>query len=246
MKRTTAITLLYTGVVFFSAIVIGGGFLVRSLEKRKRLANAPLVVNSGAARPDVFFKIGKDFLATNQDKHQVKLSDLRGKVWIAAEFFAVCPRCMTRNGAELRSIYDQFRNNPDFHIACISVDPENDSPAKLGDYAKALGAETKNWWFLNGGATKPTHDYLTNELKFFSIRERLDDLDIQANGRYDHDLSLMLINRDFEVVGKWPLASARSDEAMKNDPTQYERIKDELYTRIRAELAKPKALKSNE
>ena len=130
------------------------------------------------------------------------------------------------------------RSHPDFHIVCISVDPENDKKEKLADYAQALGAESKNWWFLNAGEAKATHDYLEKELKFFGIRERKDPADIEANGRYAHDLGFLLVDREYRVIGKWPLADARSEEARKRDPQLYQKLKDELFQRIHEELEK--------
>ena len=70
-------------------------------------------------------------------------------------------------------------------------------------------------------------------MKFFKIKQRIDPADIESNGRYAHDLGLALVNKNFEVVGKWPLADAR-----KTDPALYETLKREMYEKIRAELAK--------
>jgi protein SCO1/2 len=235
MKRNTTITLFYTGVAVISASIIGTAFYLRSQMPKPDMA---AIVDAGRTTAPEWFEIKKDLAAINQEGKDIKLSDLRGKVWIAAEFFAVCPHCAVRNGEELRKIYDEFRNHPDFHIVCISVDPENDKKEKLADYAQALGAESKNWWFLNAGEAKATHDYLEKELKFFGIRERKDPADIEANGRYAHDLGFLLVDREFRVVGKWPLADARSEEARKRDPQLYQKLKDEMFKRIHAELDK--------
>lgn len=235
MKRNTTIALFYTGVAVISASIIGTAFYLRSQLPKPDMA---AIVDAGRTTTPEWFEIGKDLNAVNQDGKNVKLSDLRGKVWIAAEFFAVCPHCAVRNGEELRKLYDEFRSHPDFHIVCISVDPENDKKEKLSDYAQALGAETKSWWFLNAGDAKATHDYLEKELKFFGIRERKDPADIEANGRYAHDLGFLLVDREFRVIGKWPLADARSEEARKRDPQLYQKLKDELFQRIHAELEK--------
>lgn len=236
MNRTAKISLLYTGVAVISIGILATSFWLR----RQHDAKFPeqVAVNQGSEASGPWFEIGKDLNATNQDNQQVKLSDLRGKVWVVAEFFAICPHCAVRNGSELRAIYDEFKNHPDFHIVCVSVDPETDKPEKLVDYAKALGAETKNWWFLNAGEAKKTHEYMEQQLKFFGIRERTDPLDIEANGRYQHDLGFILVDRDFRVIGKWPLAEARSEEAKKTDPQLYDRLKADLYSKIRSELDK--------
>lgn len=235
MTRKTTITLFYTGVAVISAAILATAFYLRSRLPQPDMA---AIVDTGRSTAQEWFEIKKDLSAVNQEGKSVKLSDLRGKVWIAAEFFAVCPHCAVRNGEELRKIYDEFRGHPDFHIACISVDPDNDRQEKLADYAKALGAETRNWWFLNAGEAKATHAYLEEELKFFGVRERTDPADIEANGRYAHDLGFLLVDREFRVIGKWPLADARSPEARERDPQLYQKLKDELFARIRAELEK--------
>lgn len=235
MKRNTTIALFYTGVAILCV-----GIVSLAMWLRPGLSTpyqAP-VIDTGKETPPQWFEIAKDLAAVNQDNQQVKLSDLRGKVWVVAEFFAICPHCAVRNGEELRKLYDEFGKHPDFHITCISVDPENDKQEKLADYAKALGADSKNWWFLNAGDAKTTHEYLEKELKFFGIRQRTDPLDIEANGKYAHDLGFILVDRDFKVIGKWPLADARSEEGKKLDPNLYQKLKDELFARIRAELEK--------
>jgi protein SCO1/2 len=233
MKRTTTIALFYTGVAIVSIAIVSIAFYLRSQLPKPDMA---AIVNAGKETVPRWFDIAKDLTAINQDGRTVKLSDLKGKIWIAAEFFAVCPHCAVRNGEELRKIYDEFKNHPDFQIVCISVDPENDHQEKLADYAKALGADTRNWWFLNAGDAKATHQYLEQELKFFGIRERKDPVEIETNGRYSHDLGFLLVDRDFRVVGKWPLADARSEEARQRDPELYGQLKKELFDRIRMEL----------
>lgn len=236
MKRNTTIALFYTGVAALSI-----GIVAIAMSLRPGLTNTyqqPPAIDMGKTTVTEWYPIEKDLNAVNQDNQAVKLSDLRGKVWIVAEFFAICPHCAVRNGEELRKIYDEFKDHPDFHITCVSVDPDNDKHEKLSDYAKALGAETKNWWFLNAGEAKATHEYLEKELKFFGVRERTDPVDIEANGKYAHDLGFILVDRDFKVIGKWPLADARSEEAKQRDPELYQKLKDELYKRIRTELEK--------
>ncbi len=237
MSRKTTIALFYTGVAVISIAILALAFFIRSKMPRPDL---PPIVNYGKEESTRWFEIGRDLDATNQEGRQVKLSELKGKVWVVAEFFAICPHCAVRNGEELRKIYDEFRNHPDFHIVCVSVDPENDKVEQLADYGKALNADPKNWWFLNAGDAKTTHEYMEKELKFFAIKERTDPVDIETNGRYSHDLGFLLVDRDFRVVGKWPLADARSEQARQTDPKLYERLKKEMFDRIRTELDQKK------
>lgn len=234
MSRKLTITIFYTGIALFSALIL---FIAWSLRPGlTKSYEPPIAVDTGKVEASEWFGIQRDFAGINQEGDEVSLFDLRGKVWLLGQFFAVCPHCAVRNGTEMRAIYDEFRDHPDFHVVCITVDPDEDDQEKLSDYAAALGAETRNWWFINSGDEEATHKYLEKELGFFGIRERTDPLDIQANGRFAHDLGLMVVNRDLEVIGKWPLADARTPEAEERDPGLYERLKGEILERIRVEL----------
>ncbi|HEY1123607.1 MAG TPA: SCO family protein [Haloferula sp.] len=194
--------------------------------------------STGAEKVETFFPIEKDFTGVEQTGKQVKLSDLKGKVWLVAEFFAVCPHCAVRNGQELKSLFDQFKDHPDFHMACISVDPTTDTPERLVEYSKALGADPAQWWFMSHPNEKETHDYLEKELKFIRVQERKDPADAEANGRFQHDMSITLVDREWNVIGKWNLYGAKSEEGRKQDPEAYERMKGELLSRLTEELEK--------
>lgn len=236
LTRTSTIVTFYAAIALLSVSIVGLAFYLRSGIPEPDLSK---IIGSGRTETDSWFEIGNDLEGYQQEGTHVKLSDLRGKVWIAAEFFAVCPHCAVRNGEELRKLYDEFQSHPDFHIVCITVDPENDTREKLDEYSEALSADPSRWWFMNAGDTGKTHEYLENELKFLGIRERTDPVDIETNGRYAHDLGFLLVNRDMQVVGKWPLADARSEEARQRDPDLYDQLKSEMFNRIRVELAKP-------
>lgn len=233
MKRKSSIVVFYVAIALFSAAILAVAFYIRSEMPEPEL---PPLVDTGGDSAGDWFTIERDLAGTNQDGEAVKLSDLRGKVWVVAQFFAVCPHCAERNGAELRELYELYKDHPDFHIVCITVDPDTDGVEKLSDYAGSLGAETEDWWFVNAGGEAETHAYLEKELKFFGIRERTDPLEIEAQGRFSHDLGFMLVNRDFTVVGKWPLAEARSEQARELDPELYDKLKKDMHSRIRHEL----------
>lgn len=235
MKKKSTLVFFYLGVAVLAAAILSIAFFVRSRLPRPEL---PPMIETGGDSMQQWFPIERDFAAINQDGEAVKLSDLRGKVWVIAQFFAVCPHCAERNGAELRELYDIFKDHPDFHIVCITVDPKTDDVARLSDYASSLGAETDNWWFLTAGDEAATHQYLENELKFFGIRERTDPLEVEAHGRFSHDLGFLLVDRDFQVIGKWPLAEARSEQARQIDPNLYEVLKKDMHSRVREELDK--------
>lgn len=230
MNQTSKIVGIYAATIAVSAAILYAAFWVRDgiIEREK-----PFVVNTGAEKQETLFPIGSDLEATNQAGEVVKLSDLKGKVWVVGEFFAICPHCALRNGQELRELLNEFSSDPNFHMVCVSIDPETDNLERLKDYAGALNADPKQWWFLTTGDNAKAHAYMEGTLKFFKVKERTDPADIESNGKYAHDLGLALVNKNYEVVGKWPLADAR-----KTDPALYESLKQDMYQKIRKELAK--------
>jgi len=235
MNKKTTLILFYSGVAVVCAAILALVNFVILPGLKSKGAETNDFTNVGQQRDEKWFSIGKDLVATNQAGEKVKLSDLRGKVWVVAEFFAVCPHCAVRNGKELREIYEAFGDHPDFQIVCISVDPQQDDVEKLKDYAEALGADSKNWWFLNAGDEKSTHEYLEQTLKFLGVRERTDPAQIEANGRFEHDMGILAVNRDFSTFGKWDLAFQRSE---LGTPEGYKAVKATMMERLRAELDK--------
>jgi len=230
MSERTKIALIYGVVALLSAGVIGTAVYLRSRLPKPEAGGE--IVAAGRADPGAWFDIASDLEATNQAGERVKLSNLRGKAWVVAEFFAVCPKCAVRNGSDLREIYDEFKGDPGFHMVCITVDPEADTVEKIGEYASALGADVSNWWFLTGERGQ-LHRYLTNELKFLDIRERSDPDEIEQLGRYVHDMGLMVVDRDWRVIGKRDLAWAREEGGAGT----YDEWKQDLKQRIRGALA---------
>lgn len=233
MNRKAQLVLIYSIVIGLSLAMV---FFFNKLGDQVPEADMPLVSDAGREEVEEMFLIEKDIDLTNQEGEAVKLSDIKGEVTLISEFFAVCPHCAVRNGKEMVEIYKQFGSHPDFRIVCISVDPETDHVEQLKAYGDALGADSKNWWFARGESEEEVHDYLENTLKFFKIKRWRNPVDIASNGKYAHDMGFLLVNRDFEVIGKWPLVDARSDQAVERDPGLYGRLKLEMYDRIREEL----------
>ncbi len=238
MTKKTTIVLFYCGVAVVCAAILAIVNLLIVPRIKAKGQEAELFTNIGHTEEKSWFPIAKDLTGTIQTGEEVKLSDLRGKVWVVVEFFAVCPHCAARNGAEVKRIYEEFKDHPDFQVVCISVDPTEDNTEKLSDYASALGAEAEDWWFLNAGDEQTTHDYLEHTLGFLGIRERTDPEDIEANGRFKHDMGILLVNRDFNVIGKWPLTDERDAEEKKLNPELFEARKADLMRAIRTELEK--------
>jgi cytochrome oxidase Cu insertion factor (SCO1/SenC/PrrC family) len=224
MSDKTKIITIYGLVVLISAVVIGSAMWIRSA--RKAAFGKAIAVDVGRESPAVLMTLKKDLTATNQEGREVSLSELRGKVWIAMQFFANCPQCAKRNYEDVTKLYAAFRDDPNFHLVCITVDPDTDGVEELQAYAEALDADSSNWWFLTG-SREELHAYMGQELKFMDIRERTDPASIAAEGRYAHDLGLEIFGPGWNMLDKADLAFAA---------TQGQAAHDKLYEEVRARI----------
>ncbi|MEM9238237.1 MAG: SCO family protein [Verrucomicrobiota bacterium] len=236
MKGKSQLVLIYGIVGVLSLVMI---LLFRNVGAGFPEAEMPLILDAGKEEVGPLYTVQEDIEITNQAGETVSFKEsLEGKVTIIAEFFAVCPHCAVRNGKELGEIYRQFGDHPDFRIICISVDPETDGIEQLKAYGEALEADPKNWWFVRAESEAEVHRYLEEELKFFKIKRWVNPIDIASNGQFSHDMDFIVIDRDLQAIGKWPLVGARSPAESERDPGRYGREKMEMFEAIREELDK--------
>ena len=81
----------------------------------------------------------KPFSFTNQDGKPVGNREIDGKVYVTEFFFTTCKSICPRMNANMRRVYDKFKDNPDFMIISHTCMPETDSVPVLKSYeAKML------------------------------------------------------------------------------------------------------------
>lgn len=79
-------------------------------------------------------------------------ADLAGSVYIASFFFTRCPSIcplLMHNVRKLQEGLDAHEITG-IRLVSITVDPENDTPEVLADYARNLKADPARWTFLTG------------------------------------------------------------------------------------------------
>jgi cytochrome oxidase Cu insertion factor (SCO1/SenC/PrrC family) len=89
-----------------------------------------------------------DFSLTERSTRTVTKRDLDGKLWVADFIFThcggICPT-MSENMEKL-----QARLPKEVMLVSFSVDPQNDTPEVLTEYAKRYNADPERWLFLTG------------------------------------------------------------------------------------------------
>jgi protein SCO1 len=130
-----------------------------------------------------------DFSLINQNGRTVKLSDLKGQVWVADFFFSHCKGAcpmMAKNMAELQHLL----SGSGLRLVSITVDPERDTPERLKEYAELTGAKEESWLFLTGDKAK----IIDLSVKGFRLSASPDD-------PTTHSQRLVLVDREGHIRG---------------------------------------------
>ncbi len=90
------------------------------------------------------------FLLVESSGRPVGLKDLQGKVWIADFFFTTCPGPCPRMSARMAELQKALSGQEAVRFVSITVDPANDTPQILAEYADRFQARKDRWFFLTG------------------------------------------------------------------------------------------------
>ncbi len=133
-----------------------------------------------------------DFALTERDGRTVRKADLAGKVWVAGFAFTRCTGPCPQVTGTMAQLQDELRNEPDFRLVSVSVDPEHDTPAVLTNYARAFAADATRWCFLTG----PREDVDRLVIDSFHLGVQ------RADGQQvTHSTKLALVDRTGHVRG---------------------------------------------
>lgn len=77
---------------------------------------------------------------------------LIGKVWVANFIFTTCHGPCPRMTAQMKKLQALTKDMADVNLVSFTIDPENDTPPALAEYAKTHSADPERWHFLTGPA----------------------------------------------------------------------------------------------
>jgi protein SCO1/2 len=138
------------------------------------------------------------FSLVDQSGRTTTAETFRGRPWAAAFMFTRCP---TICPAVTRAMRDVQLHASEFgvplHLVSFTVDPDNDTPAVLRDYATRFHADLETWTFLTGdyNVVKTTAE---NGFKM-ALSGRADPS--QAHFGITHGSHLVLVDRNLKIRG---------------------------------------------
>ncbi len=100
-----------------------------------------------------------DFSLTERNGRNVQLSDMQGKVWIADFIFTSCHEVCPEMTIRMNALQSSLRDDDRVRLVSFSVDPEQDTPGVLAEYANRNNFR-QNWLFLTGDE-KQIHQLVT-------------------------------------------------------------------------------------
>ena len=92
----------------------------------------------------------KPFHFTTQDGLMFTDKDMLGKVCVVEYFFTTCKGICPRMNANMKTVYEQFKDEPNFMIVAHTCNPGTDSAARLKVYADSMKINTQKWVLLTG------------------------------------------------------------------------------------------------
>ena len=193
-------------IVFFFLLVIGFYITMSSL-----------IPGFGKSKLEPIGRV-LPFSFTNQDGREVTEKDVAGKIFVAEYFFTTCKSWCPIMHANMKLVYEQFKNEKDFLILSHTSDPATDSAARLKKYADSLNVDTEKWIFLTGTKDSlykqarysykiddPHNNPLSNEVdflhsQFFSLVDRKGVVRRIYEGNVRNDVERMI--KEIEVLLK--------------------------------------------
>jgi cytochrome oxidase Cu insertion factor (SCO1/SenC/PrrC family) len=171
------------------AIMIAGGLLV--LRAYETWAAKQAV----DTRPAIIHRIQKerDLRLLRQDGKTADLFDLRGKVFVLNVLSLRDPQTAARSMAVMKRLAEKHAGDEDFRLVTLVIDPlpAEQLHATLAKTSETHGMTLPQWW-MGGNEPGTLHKFIKNELKA-SVYPN------EANGQWDYDPAIVLIDRDGHV-----------------------------------------------
>lgn len=150
--------------------------------------------NWKAKSPSISFV--KPFSFTAQNGNLFTEKDMAGKVCVVNYFFTTCKGICPRMNNNMRTIYDAFKDEPDFMIVSHTCDPERDSASVLKHYADSLKADPTKWVFLTG-----RKDSLYNQARVSYLLDDPKNNVVDINDQFLHTQFFALVDKNGDVRG---------------------------------------------
>lgn len=201
--------------IIFPALVLLTG-LIASCTNNKTLPiygnrEAKVVTAAdGSQKVDTIYQTIPAFSLLNQDSTLINQDQFKGKVYVADFFFTSCTTICPTMHRNLKTVYEQYKDNPEVMFLSHTIDFKYDKPSVLKKYVQKLGVDGNKWQFVYGNKEEvyrlAEHDYLV------AVQE-----DSTARDGYIHQGWLVLIDKEKRMRGAYDGTKTDQVEQLKKD-----------------------------
>ncbi len=132
------------------------------------------------------------FVLKDQNNKSISNANYAGKVYVVEFFFTTCPSICPIMNKNMVGLQNDFFGNPNFGIASISINPENDTAEVLKEHAKKIGANSPNWHFLTGDK-KYIYELANKGFNLYAGENS------KVNGGFEHSGLFALIDKNGKI-----------------------------------------------
>lgn len=145
------------------------------------------------------------FKLTDQTGQPFNSKILEGKIWVADFMYTNCPGPCPRMASRMHQVQEATSKEPGVEFVSFTVDPVNDTPAVLTQYAKEHGASPTRWHFLTGPV--PTlHQLCRYAFKLGNV-----------DGSLEHSTKFVLVDGRFQIRGYYDSFDPDSIKQLETD-----------------------------
>lgn len=193
-------------------------FTIRPSEEKELPVINPVDVNAEMVDRDLVRKgIGHtigDFTFTDQNNRPFGLKDVKGKVFVAEYFFTNCATICPKMTAQMERVQQRFRGNKNFAILSFTVDPANDTVARMAEYAKLHKADNSQWHFLTG---EQEDLYRVARRSFFVLKPAEAQNQGDVGSDFIHTNNFVLIDQQLRIRGYYDGTSEEDVDILMHD-----------------------------
>lgn len=159
-----------------------------------------------------------EFEAITESGEAFNVSDLEGHWWVADFVFTNCTTVclpMTTNMVKLQGMLED-EGLDDVKLVSFSVDPENDTPEVLSEYAEEYGADLDRWTFLTGYDFEDIEQYSIDTFKNWVAPPP------EGDDQVEHGTAFFLIDPNGNIQSHY---TGTKEEQMENIITDIKKLK---------------------
>lgn len=152
-----------------------------------------------------------DFAFTDSNGEAVSKNDLLGSPWIASFIFTRCAGPCPKV-AEAMKILQRRYDGKDVRFVTFTVDPKNDTPEVLAQFASFWEADPERWYFLTGD-----RDELYRLINTSFLMPVMEDPNPEPGFEIIHTTNVCLVDPTGRVVGKYNSTSDEEVSVLRRD-----------------------------